>query len=88
MKKLKIYVRDGCPNCDYVLRQLERLGLRDRVEVVKADSSIKATPAIETDDGVEPVMGNVYGVLKIVMYMKRAGLLEEDKASSGDRVQE
>ena len=87
MKKLKIYVRDGCPNCDYVLRQLERLGLRDRVEVVKADSSIKATPSIETDDGVEPVMGNVYGVLKIVMYMKRAGLLE-DKASSGDRVQE
>jgi hypothetical protein len=73
--KIKLVVKNTCPNCKYVLDQLKNLGLLDKVEVVE-DQKAEVTPAIIINDSVEPVMGNVYGVLKIVLYMKKLGLLE------------
>jgi hypothetical protein len=73
--KIKLVVKNTCPNCKYVLDQLKNLGLLDKVEVVE-DQKAEVTPAIIIKDSVEPVMGNVYGVLKIVLYMKKLGLLE------------
>jgi hypothetical protein len=72
--KIKLIVKNTCPNCKYVLDQLKNLGLLDKVEVVE-DQKAEVVPAIVVGDSVEPVMGNVYGILKIVLYMKKLGLL-------------
>jgi hypothetical protein len=79
--KIRLVVRNTCPNCKYIIKQLEVLNLLDKVEVVE-DQKAEVVPAIVVEDGVEPVMGNVYGVLKIVLYMKKLGLLGLAKAKS------
>jgi len=71
---MKLIVRKDCPNCEYIVNQLKKLGLLDRIEVVEDDNA-EVTPAIEVDGEREPVMGNIYGLVKIVLYMKKKGLL-------------
>jgi len=77
---MKLIIKKECPNCKYLIEQLKKLNLLDKIEIVE-DNSARVVPALETDDGIEPVMGNVYGLLKLVMHMKRNGLIEDKTAS-------
>jgi len=67
--KLVLIVKDGCPHCEYILKHLKKLGLEGKVEVVK-DNKAKIVPAIKVGDEVDYVTGNVYGLIKLLMYIK------------------
>jgi len=71
---MKLIIRKDCPNCEYIIKQLEKLDLLDKIEVIE-DEKASVVPAIEVDGEREPVMGNIYGLVKIVLYMKKKGLL-------------
>ncbi|MEM1606180.1 MAG: hypothetical protein QXW41_08060 [Fervidicoccaceae archaeon] len=74
MKKLVLVVEDGCPNCEYILSHLEKLGLMDYVEVVdRSKANVRAVPAVIYDGEVDYVTGNVYGLIKILSYIKKLG---------------
>ena len=75
-KKLKLLIKKECPNCKYIVETLKRIGVLDKIEVVEADDNVKAVPAIVDEDGeIDYVTGNLYGVIKIVAYLKKNKLL-------------
>lgn len=78
MAKLKIVVDKRCPNCKYIIKTLikaiDKMHSIDQcIEITtkKENDSIEAVPAIITPDGeIDYLMGNIYGVIKLFMYLK------------------
>ncbi|MEM4744919.1 MAG: hypothetical protein QXE70_10350 [Ignisphaera sp.] len=77
MAKLKIVVDKRCPNCKYIIKTLikaiERIpDIEQCIEItLKKDDRIEAVPAIITPDGeIDYLMGNIYGAIKLFMYLK------------------
>lgn len=67
-KKVVLIVKDGCPHCEYILKQLEKLNLRDKIEIVK-DNNARITPAIKIGNDIDYITGNVYGLIKLLMLL-------------------